>query len=215
MFGPDGLLVGFDWSFWPLFWLYFTLTPFAMFVIALVLETRWLPINLRRQYVSFLIGDIFLAWTAALLSVNNQGSVYKPMHIWAGLLLLAATVIVSIVMTNGEYQEAVKKASGNHPDLIAYEVRAVLSPTKLYHNIVLYAGYVFILVMLLAETTLQGTPFWMIMLLLVPALVWLAILILENYLTSDEVKQLRCDGVIGAHIKDWFCIWQKDPNAVE
>ncbi|MEO7904217.1 MAG: hypothetical protein ABIR91_00315 [Candidatus Saccharimonadales bacterium] len=199
MFGPDGLLVGFGWSFWQLYFAYVLLTPVALIIIGVVFESRWVPLNFREQFVTFVVGDLLLAWTAALLSVNNRNGDFKHIPLLVGIGTLLVTSFIAWKMTWDEYQSAVKD------ERHAYEVRAVLSPTKLYHNIVLYAGYVFVMAMLLIQSSLQGTPFWTIVLLVMPGLGWAVILVAEELFTPDHIRQLRSRK---AHVADWKLIWQ-------
>ena len=199
MFGPDGLLVGFNQSFPVVFAAYLLLTPLLPYVfIAPLLESRWLPFNLRRQFATFVVGDVLLALSAALMTISNQSGEFKRIPAWIMLSVLAITIAVSIVITKGEYTAATRG------DEFAYEPRAVISPTKLYHNIVLYAGYAFVLVMLLIEMILQGAGLSKVLLALIPAIGWAITLVLEEKLTSDDVRRSRARN---AHIASWSYLW--------
>lgn len=203
MFGPEGLLVGFNLSFWQLFIGYLLLTPVAMYIIAPVLESRLLPLSLRRQFASFLIGDVLLAFSAAALSVFNRKASFVaiPLVVIIGLLMMS--VAVAIKITYGEWQ------ASKRGDKLAYAPRAVLSPTKLYHNLLLYGGYGWIMLLVIAQAGLQvfteGASVAGFSLALLPAAGWLAVLVLESTLSSKETTRRRAEH---AHVANWRFCWR-------
>jgi hypothetical protein len=199
MIGPNGLLFGFNWLIDGPFWFVLVkcllVTPGALIIIAPILESRWLPLDWRRQFVTFVIGDIALAVFVALLADHIQRVALMPVEWWAHVAVLVACLGVAWFFTHGEMKAA--KAGGE----TAYTPRAVMSPTKLYHNYVLYGGYAYVIVMLVTQMSLQGQftvlDTWLVW---VPFLAWFALLILEAVYTPKHVSVSRAKH---AHIDDW------------
>lgn len=212
-----GLLPGFGWlanlpSFWATLAVVWLITPVMMFVVGLVFEGRMLPISPRHQFLSFFPGDLFLgAMTAGLLTLARR---LPDGHHWYNawwwhVPVLVITCVVAFVITKGEYS-----------DPNGYGHRAVLSPTKLYHNGVLYGLYGYVVVVLLVAVTtmvVQSTS-WTLGLLylltLVPGAVWACLLVLEQNdaflerivpgVSAEEVKKERMEN---AHQSDWRPLW--------
>lgn len=217
MIGPNGLLFIFDWMiggpWWATLIWFLVLTPILPMVIALVFESRTLPWSWKTQFLTFSVGDIFLAIFAAAIVSYMRESTIRPVDLVWHLLVLAGSITAAWWITRGEMKAAKAKAP------FAYTVRAVNSPTKIYHNYVLYGGYGYILVMLVINVGLQAamnsyyTP-WLIA-AFVPLVVWISLLFLEDkllklltrksYLSPKRVKQLRANH---AHIDSWQPIWK-------
>lgn len=203
MIGSNGLLVAFDWLIDGPWWLVFLkcalFTPLALIIIAPILESRWLPLHWRRQFLTFTIGDIALAVFVATIVSYIRESSFMQIDLWLHLAVLASCLFVAWFMTHGEWKSALAGAEA------AYAPRAVRSPTKLYHNYALYGGYAYVMAMLFAEVVLQGRFLsWSTTLVFLPFLIWLAILLLEGILTSKEVAVSRAHN---AHVRDWQPLW--------
>lgn len=217
MIGPNGLLFVFDWlttgPWLVTLLLCLLLTPGIPVLLALVFESRWLPFNWRFQFLTFSIGDVFLAMFVTAITVYIRASTFRPIDLWWHLVTLVLTLAIAWWFTRGEMKAAKARA------FAAYAPRAVNSPTKLYHNYALYCGYAYVMVMLVTEVILQavidGYLNWWLALAFVPLLVWAAFLFLEqrilqfltrnNHLTPKKVNLLRAEF---AHIKDWKPIWK-------
>lgn len=174
------------------------LTPGMMIVIAPLLESRWLPLGRYRQFRSFFPGDLFLGVSTAGLLVLAQTLPPVPRWynsgVWHWSVQIAA-IAVALVLTWSEYKAG------------AYPLRAILSPTKLYHNFLLYGGYGYV-----ALTTLVAVLFgsdwtwsfagWLVLCLL-PLLWWGYLVIQDNSLSGEQARWKAAS----AHIEDWTPIW--------
>lgn len=193
-----GLLPGFSWIAGHgilltilLCWL---LTPIGHCIVGLVLESRLVPLSPRYQFLSFFPGDLFLGGMAAGLLVLAQ---HLPSEsrwynaTWWHVLVLAVCCVVAGALTWMEYKSGV------------YPARAMYSPTKLYHNFLLYGGYGYIIVVTLVAVSIAARSWWLV-LVLVPGLVWLALVVMDNSLTPDEAKRKASH----AHVENWSPIWQ-------
>lgn len=189
------LLVGFNLPIYLVFIMYVVLTPLLSYlVIAPAFESRRLPIRFHDQFLTFVVGDIALAWLATWMTASNRQSEYQFIPMGWPLLVAIVTVAIAIVMTRGELQDTSR---------FAYKRRSVLSPTKLYHNFVLYAGYVWLLVMLLTQVIMQG-PDWSSLWMAIPLLIWVATMYIDNAWSSDDVKLSRA---MRAHVDNWEPCW--------
>lgn len=202
-----GLLPGFGWiaghGFVVTVLICWLITPGLMYVIGYVGESRLLPWTHDRQFLSFMPGDFFLGLMVAGLLVlsrhlPSERHVYNAW--WFHLLVLIVTLVVAVVITRGEYR-----------DPNGYGQRAVLSPTKLYHNIVLYGGYGYLIIV-----TLVAVLYWLVanlswpvlgivLLCLFPGFIWAGFLVIEQRV-SVETSQQR---VREAHINNWSPLWSR------
>lgn len=214
-----GLLPGSDWmaghGLLATIIIVMAVTPGMMFVIGIIGESRWLPISPKRQFLSFFPGDIFLGMAVAGLLVNaghlpDARAWYNstPWHV----VVLVGALAVAGGMTYGEYRASSVQGQG-------YAKRALLSPTKLYHNVVLYGGLGYVgfstlvantagLVMDFSADELGG-----FLICLIPGAVWISFLLLEQNdrflrritgIPGDLVKTTR---VKNAHVANWRPIW--------
>jgi len=119
--------------------------------------------------------------------------------VWFHAMVLVSAATVAVLITVSEYN-----------DTNGYGHRAVLSPTKLYHNIVLYGGYGYVIVVVLVAVVAGLVMNWngmnalLLIALLFPGFVWISLLYAEQQ-SSDEVKKSRIEH---AHVNDWKPIWQ-------
>jgi hypothetical protein len=213
-----GLLPGFGWladrGAFATVAICMAITPGTMFVLGLVGESRLLPWTADKQFLSFFPGDIFLGMAVAGMLVLAQrlpsGSYWYSSRTWH-LLVLIGALVVAFLITRGEY---------NDPN--GYGHRAVLSPTKLYHNGVLYGLYGYVIVVVLAAlvggllVNWSWESFGLLVACLLPMLLWASCLVLEqndaflekyaatNGQTAQDVKTRRVEN---AHVNDWEPIW--------
>lgn len=195
-----GFLSGFGWiaghNFWVTLLLCWLLTPGLFYLIGLVLESRPVPLSWNYQFTSFFPGDLFLGgMVAGLLVLAKKLPAEDHFYnaTWFHVLVLVVTVAVAVVITALEY---------NDPN--GYGHRAVMSPTKLYHNILLYGGYGYIIVTTLIAVVMSAETRGLLLVgCLVPGWVWVTCLIADEKF-SDKVKRQR---VRHAHVKDWSPIW--------
>lgn len=202
-----GLLPGFGWiagqNLVVTLIICWIISPGLMFIIAPVLESRKLPWTPQTQFLSFFPGDLFLGLMLALLlwfaqRLPSEDHLYNST--WFHLVLISLTFIVAVVITKGEYD-----------DPNGYGHRAVLSPTKLYHNIVLYGAYGYVVIATLVAvlgwliTTGSWNQIGVLGLCLVPGLIWVSLLVLEQRV-PEEIKQNRMQL---AHVNDWKPCWSR------
>jgi hypothetical protein len=140
------------------------LTPGLMIIIARVFESRWLPLVSAKQFRGFFPGDLFLGIMFAFLlayatQLSEVDSWYTPWTIYGRIVVLLGSIGVAYWLTDGEL-----KSGG-------YTKEQVYSPTKLYHNGVLYVGYGYIMVSTLIHA-LVGAPSWWLLLVVLPGLAW-------------------------------------------
>lgn len=189
------ILVGFDLPLVQVFLLYLVLTPLlSIAVIAPLLESRLLPVRFRDQFLTFTVGDIALAWFATWMTMSNRRSDYQPIATWWVVVVAVVAAAIAIVITRGEL---------NDKGDFAYAKRAVVSPTKLYHNGILYVGYLWLLTMLLTQSYLQGWT-WNMLWMAIPLLVWVATMYVDNVFSSDNTKRSRA---ANAHTGQWQFAW--------
>lgn len=190
-----GWLTGHGWLFTLLVvWLF---TPAALIAVGAIGESRLVPLDSwnGRQYWSFFPGDLFLGvMTAGLLiatqSLPERQAFYNAT--WWHVTVLATCVIVAVVLTIGELR------SGMYPS------GAILSPTKLYHNGVLYVGYGYVVASTLVACLFGGV--WRPLLL--PAifgLVWVAMLAVD----SKSPPEVAAERASHAHVTEWKPIWRR------
>lgn len=198
-----GLLPGFGWlaghSLLVTVMLCWLLTPAGMMVVGAIGESRIVPLSSDRQFRSFFPGDLFLGLMAAGLlltaqSLPAQARWYNAT--WWHVLVLCIAGLVALGMTWLEWKSGV------------YPTRAIFSPTKLYHNVLLYAGYGYvILTTLVADVAgMRRASFdsWMTLFVsLAIGGVWLSMVVADNRLSKDELQKKATS----AHVADWTPIW--------
>lgn len=194
-----GLLPGFGWlaghGLLQTMAFCLAITPGMMFVIGVIGESRILPVTPDKQFVSFVPGDLFLSMAAALLlwrasSLPAESRWYNSTT-WHVIVLMAA-IVVAIVMTWMEWKSGV------------YSTRAIFSPTKLYHNGILYGGYGYVIVTTLVALIFGAGDRWWLSALL-PGLIWVYLLAVDNT-GLPKVKESRA---AHAHDPNWKPIWSR------
>ncbi|MEO5499610.1 MAG: hypothetical protein ABIR46_03860, partial [Candidatus Saccharimonadales bacterium] len=169
-----GLLPGFGWiagqNFMMTLLICWMITPGLMFVIGFIGESRLVPWKPSEQFLSFFPGDFFLGTMLALLlwfaqRLPSEEQFYNSA--WFHFVVMAMTFLVAGKITSDEYH-----------DVDGYGHRAVLSPTKLYHNILLYGAYGYVIVVTLVAVVswlvMRGewSQFGLLALCLMPGLIW-------------------------------------------
>lgn len=200
-----GLLPGFGWiaghPFWMTLLICWAITPGMMIVIAPVLEGRWLPLSPREQFISFFPGDLFLgSGVAALLTaareLPDERRWYSAPAIHIVAICLAAAVAYWLTFK-------VELEGGVYPK------RAITSPTKLYHNGVLYIAYGYVAsVALIAvvgglgwREVFEGG--WLTLAIIFLA-IWALSVIFEGVVFGKDGMALKARY---AHVADWRPFW--------
>ena len=213
-----GLLPGFGWlsdhGLGQTVLICLAITPGMMFLLGGIGESRVLPIAADKQFLSFFPGDIFLGGAVAGMLVLAQklpeGNFWYNERAFHALVLVA-TSGVAFMITRGE-----------HHDPNGYRHRAVLSPTKLYHNGMLYGLYGYVIVVLVFALVggllvrWNWESFGLLVVCLLPMLLWAACLVLEQndafigkFIAHDgqTVAEVKAERVTSAHTTEWRPIW--------
>lgn len=196
-----GLLWGFGWlaghGFLGTLLCCWLITPIGHWLVGVVLENRWVPMGVRNQFPSFSIGDWFLGLSAALFLVRAQhlpsaGVPWYTMWYWH-VLVLITTLVGAFFITRGEAHE------GRFP------ARAIWSPTKIYHNFVLYGLFGYVMVVMVVANVV-GDFSWSLVGPTLPLLVWLGIVLWEQR-AHRRNPQLFARRALGAHSATWQPFW--------
>lgn len=193
-----GLLPGFGWmaghNFWVTLVICIAITPTGHPVVGMVGESRLVPIAPRWQFLSFFPGDLFLAVSVAgMLSLASSIDTGEHWYnaTWWHVLVLACAIAIAILATYGEWKSGV------------YPTQAIFSPTKLYHNGLLYVGYGYVIFTTLFAILAGGGIDWMLALVLVPALIWVGLVIHDSTLRPEQAREKAKY----AHVDNWLPIW--------
>jgi hypothetical protein len=195
-----GLLAGLGWiagfGFFATLLISWLITPGAMIVIAPIGESRWLPLRREHQFRSFFPGDLYLGLMAAgLLTLADRLPAGERLYnnVWWHAFVFAAACTIAFILTRQEY-----KGNGG-----VYELGAIFSPTKLYHNGVLYAGYGYVIVTTLMAVVIGSDWTWSfagwLALTLLPGVFWLRLVGKDNSLGDEESRRKAST----AHDSDW------------
>lgn len=172
------------------------MTPGMMFIIGLIGESRILPISRKKQFASFWPGDLFLStFVGGLLIISKaipaNGAWYQSKS-WHMVVLVS-----SLAIGVGFFHFVIEKK--------AYRPRALNSPTKLYHDIVLYGLYSYVAVASGIANVVSGVIFinlrWLV---LIPGAIWLSLVIRDSTASGINHKTTT------AHIVDWQPLWKKN-----
>jgi len=190
-------------SFFFLVFLFWAVTPGMMVVIGLVGESRMIPLDSARQFLSFFPGDLFLGLgvAAALMAARDlpeKGGWWTAPVVHMLVLVVAAAAAYWLTFE-------VELKGGVYPK------RALLSPTKIYHNGILYVIYGYIAAMTfiadlaglgLSEVIRGGWLTWAV----VCIGIWLAFVVLEPIIFGPEGMAKKAGF---AHVADWRPRWSR------
>lgn len=168
------------------------ITPGMMIVIGLVLESRWIFPRHQKFFYSFMPGDLFLGGTLAC-SLALAPSLPASRSVWWQSGLWHACVLVCSVFGCLEARRLLDKP--------LYTDDALWSPTKMYHDFVLYIGYGFLLVSVAGPTLLRWEWSGYRLAGLACLLVWLGLLV------ADQVYRDPRELAWCAHRSNWMPIW--------
>lgn len=187
-----------DHSFWMTFIILLAFTPVGHCLVGLLLEGRVIPLTPKKQFLSFFPGDILLGVTVAGLLVMAQDLPLVEAwynQAWWHATILAVAAVVAFVMTVAEVRGGV------------YPLGAILSPTKIYHNLVLYVGYGYVAISTLVAV-IFGSPSWWIVTALVPGIIWGCLVAVDSTLSGSKMKQKAAH----AHVENWKVFGVFGPN---
>ena len=164
------------------------ITPGGLILVGLIGENRLIPLfDPSKQFLSFMPGDLFLGVTVAWLLYNLPSLRHGwYLSLWWYVVILIVAFIVAVVITKAEF------------DTGFFPARAILSPTKIYHNFILYAGYGSVAVFALIAGFASGS--WAKTLVaIIPATGWIIMLLIEPSWPVNA-NATRC---LNAHIANW------------
>lgn len=191
-----GLLPGFGWvanqawlgdSWWSQLlsmlltcWL---ITPVGHIVWAFIAQTTIVPLDSKRQWRSFFPGDLFLGGAIAVLIFAATRVPFVEARWWQSttfhLTVLGGALFVATVMT-----VVIDKP--------AMPLAALLSPSKLYHNFVLYGGYGYIGVVSLVAAVASNwgrASLWLVVLAVIVGSPWVRYVVLDGQLSKEEASR--------------------------
>ena len=158
------------------------LTLAMLYAIALVFEKRLAPIW-RNVFFSFVVGDLFLgmslangAFLATTLKAET-GRWYQS--VFYDFVCLALGICVFL---------------GGHfvVDGDNYEKKQLRSPSKLYHDVVLFIGYAWLLFRVELPALIYGTGSSRKVVMILPLIIFFAILVgVEKTHSKEEMEILR------------------------
>ncbi len=196
--GTTGLLPGFQWivngSFLEILLMFWFISPGMHMLVGLVLEGRLVPLG-KAQFDSFFPGDAFLGVAGTCFWWNIQKHL-EPSNYWfqptgVHLFFIAGLLTVGLIQMRQEY------TSGT------FARRAVMSPTKIWHNVLLYVllGYPVVIGLAAQFSSAWDDQFRKLFIIgMMCFLVWVGLLIKDG-LKPDE------DAIAGAHVDNWEPIW--------
>ena len=200
-------------SFWSTWLVLCVLTLGVTMVLARLAESRPLPLRPKHQFVGFFPGVILLGMTAAWLLHLAQDLPYDARWYnsgWFNALVQLVTLAFAIKATRDELKQKI------------YPKRAVFSPTKLYVNFALYAGYGYLITVTLFAVIFGSAWsfgfFVQLVLALIPGLVWAKLVARENTLGEDDLSDKLQIKAAHAHVADWRPIWRRkkaDPEPAD
>ncbi len=180
-------------------------TPIALYVIGAIFESRIVPILPNKQFASFIPGDIFLSFGVCGGLVLAQQ--LPDGYFWYnGALFHNIAYFIAIIIAIKMYLSELDRAETGSE--FAFTVRAMKSPTKIYHDFVLYGllGYVASTTYIaLIVNVIKGIiPVAALLDSMWPIFVWLLLLFTEGLWP----EQYRLNRVRFAHVQGWKPIWR-------
>lgn len=173
------------------------ITPGMMIVIAFVFESRLLPLRPSKQFLSFFPGDLCLGVmaTGLISSAQSMPSNRKigPIVVNSVSFQLDIFILVVAVAYSYHFFEA---RSG------LYTARAANSPTKWYHELVIYVGYGYLIAATLVAHIVAGGWGWLDAIPLTAGAIWLILVTTDTVRRNDNRERAR-----HAHVEDWRPFW--------
>jgi len=174
------------------------IAPFASYLIAPVLESRWMPWDWGHQFKAFFPGDIFLSLAVGWMLW--QGRNLPEQKSWYTTWWFH--VLVFVLMFGFATWQTWREANADSTAAFAWPAGVAMSPTKLYHNFALYGVYGYLATTALVALVAGGR--WVDALIgLLIAAPWVFFLLIDNH-TSEEVRVARLEQ---AHIANWRPVW--------
>lgn len=194
-----GLLPAFNWlegdNLLETFARCLLVTPGGMIIIGLIFEGRIVPLNPKKQYLAFMPGDIFLsAFCALLIWMPLKTSI--PTSTWYTDRWFHLTVLLMCMIGAFIAHFAIEAQS--------YTLRSLNSPTKMYHDIVLYGMYSYVMCGVGVPKLLSGNLSGIRLLIFVPLLIWLMLAVADS--TSSKIANQKREF---AHPTDWQFSWKR------
>jgi hypothetical protein len=199
-----GLFTGFGWltsgSWWEILLKTWLLTPIGFILVGIVGESRLVPLLPSNQFWSFFPGDLFLG-VFVTIQIVLAGDI-TPGERWYNstllhVIVLVVCILVAAFMTFDEYRGGM------------YPLWAILSPTKIYHNGLLYVGYGYVAVTTTLAQLFGSDWSWSHGIWFAGSLfalyVWVQLLALDNSISKD-VKRHKAER---AHIAGWWPLFLK------
>lgn len=188
----DGLLAQFA-TYVVLCWL---VTPAGHVVWGAISQAYRVPLW-RGQWRSFFPGDLFLGVGVAgfmtyAASMPDQRDRWFQ-QVWWQVLVFAIATVAAVTLTVLMDKPAMK-------------LTALLSPTKLYHNGVLYIGYGSLAGLCIVGGAVGnwGAPyFWLILVPLVPFVCWAATVVIDGRKPLREQQRIQAT----AHPDSYWLFW--------
>jgi len=164
--------------------------PIMPQLLGLVLESRWVPWSPRYQFLAFVPGNPFLACFIALCSTTQPVGSHLFLNGWSRWVFLAGAGAFYLGLTLWL-------------DPGVYTKRQMLSPTKVYHNL-LYFWYGYLAATVWAGMLQSDISAGRKILCSLAGMVWLLCLVADNF-TPKDVLQQRFKF---AHDDQWTPIWK-------
>ncbi len=170
-------------------------TPGMMILIALVFESRWMPLGYRKQFLSFFPGDLVLSVAFGILVAAE--TYVKPGWYTDGLFGTTA-ILVGVVL--GDWFTLYFD-----PRTKDYAPRAMKSPTKIYHNYFVYGVYGAAIATTVFADFFGGAPAWFWLSFAIGVPFWALFLFIENRIPAKGWNKIRAQH---CHVGWWAPIWQ-------
>jgi hypothetical protein len=176
------------------------LSPLGMILVGIIGESRMIPMSPDKQFLSFWPGDGYLAVGVAIfwaIARNLPNGSHWSNSTRFRLAVVVVWIVVATALTFLEWKGGI------------YPTRAIFSPTKLYHNGLLYIGYgsiaVTSVVTVLARAPWKSEPvLWPMFLVATICFVrWGVWVVQDSTLTRDTALYKARH----AHVADWTPVW--------
>lgn len=189
----EWVLDGHPWWILAKCWL---ICPVIPQFLGLVFESRWVPWNPRYQFLSFVPGNFFLGMFIAASATLFGALPPEGLHAsrWAAGLILTGAFVVYLALNLFDLASNYTKAQ-------------MLSVEKVYHNS-LYFWYGYVGATMFA-VVIEAEVGWQYRLLVMsPGLVWITLLVVDNFLTPKGVLEQRFKFAHADNLPLWRNGWR-------